>query len=118
MKLNQYKEMVIETVVEPMLSFMEDCEDCDYTADDVAACQSLLNTYLEALDAMTEPSDEAIMAQVQTVVLALNELNEKTDYAMIETGEREAIWEVIQTSAVDFGLQEYDEDITEEWREW
>ena len=118
MKQNQYKEMVIKTVAEPMLSFLAECEDCGYTADDVAACRSLLDAYLDALTGMTVPSDEAIMEQVRTVVLALNELNEKTDYALIETGEREAIWEVIQTSAVDFGLQECDEDITEEWREW
>ncbi len=118
MKQNQYKEMVIKTVAEPMLSFLAECEDCGYTVGDVAVCRSLLDAYLDALAGMTAPTDEAIMEQVQTVVLALNDLNEKTDYAMIETGEREAIWEIIQSSAVDFGLQEYSEDITEEWREW
>ena len=37
---------------------------------------------------------------------------------MIETEERENIWELIQTSAVECGLQDPTDDITEEWREW
>ena len=118
MNLNAHKEKMIEIVIEPMISFMEDWDDCDYTTEDVEACKSLICTYLEALSAMTAPSDDAIMEQVKTLVLALNDLNEKTDYSLIETEAREAIWEVIQTSAVDCGLKEYGDDITEEWREW
>lgn len=118
MNLNEYKEKVNETVVEPMISFMEDWDDCDYTTDDVEACKDLMFTYLDALSTMSEHTDEAIMEHVKTLVLALNELNEKTDYSLIETDAREAIWEVIQTSAVDCGLKEYGDDITEEWREW
>ena len=116
--MNRYQEQVIETVVEPMLSFMEEWDDCDYSAEDVQVCKSLINTYLETLDGMSEPSDEEIMEQVKILVLALNELNEKTDYTLIETDAREAICEVIQASAVDRGLKEYGEDITEDWREW
>lgn len=120
MNLNEYKEKVVEIVIEPMISFMEDWDDddCDYTTEDVETCKSLIYTYLEALAAMTEPSDEDIMEQVKTLVLALNDLNERADYSLIETEAREAIWEVIQTSAVDCGLKEYGDDITEEWREW
>lgn len=118
MNLNEYKEKVIETVVEPMISFMEDWDDCDYTAGDVESCKTLIYNYLEALAAMTAPSDDAIMEQVKTLVLALNDLNEQAGCSLIETEAREAIWEVIQTSAVDCGLKEYGDDITEEWREW
>lgn len=118
MNLNQYKDKVVETVVEPMISFMEDWDDCDYTTENVQSCKTLIYKYLEALAAMTTPTDEAIMEQVKTLVLALNELNEQADYSLIETEAREAIWEVIQTSAVDCGLKEYGDDITEEWREW
>lgn len=118
MDLNKYKEKVIETIIEPMLSYMADWDDCDYTTDDVETCKSLINDYLDSLASMNKPSDEAIMNQVKTLVLALNDLNEKVDYSLIETEERENIWYIIQTSAVDCGLQKYDEDITEEWREW
>lgn len=37
---------------------------------------------------------------------------------LIETTEREVIWELIQSSAVECGLQDVKDDITEEWREW
>ena len=58
------------------------------------------------------------MEQVKNLVLALNRLNEKTDYSLIETDARECIWEIIQSSAVECGLREASEDVTEEWREW
>ena len=49
-------------------------------------------------------------------MLALNDLNEELDYALIETVEREAICELIQTAAVDCGLQDVPDDVTEDWR--
>lgn len=122
MNLSQYKTTVLETIIEPMISFMNDCNEdedgCDYRAEDVEQCKHLLYTYLEALASMTDPSDDTIMEHVKILVLALNDLNEQTDYSMIETGEREAICEIIQTSAIECGLKEYSDDITEEWREW
>lgn len=120
MNLNEYKDKVNETVIEPMIIFMEEWadDDCGYTAEDVETCKTLIYNYLDALFVMTEPTDDAIMEQVKMLVLALNNLNEKTDYSLIETEAREAIWEVIQTSAVARGLKECGEDITEEWREW
>ena len=118
MNLNAYKEKVTQTVIEPMLSFMAEWDDSDYTAEDVADCQALLETYLDSLATMSSPSDDAIMTRVETLVLALNDLNQRTDYSLIETEAREAIWEVIQTSAIDCGLKEYSDDITEQWREW
>ncbi len=67
---------------------------------------------------MKHPSDGDILEQVKACVFALNELNESTGDALIETTEREAIWEVIQGAAVESGLQNAEEDITEQWREW
>ena len=118
MTLNEYKKQVDETVVESMVSFMTEWDDCDYTIEDVECCKEILYTYLDSLYVMVNPNDDDIMKRVEIVVLKLNRLNEKTDYALIETGEREAIWEIIQESAIDCGLKEYEDDITEEWREW
>ena len=118
MNLDKFKEMVDKNVVASMLDYMSEDEECGYTADEVEECKALLNNYLDALKIMNEPSDDEIMQQVKNVVLSLNELNETVDYALIETEQREEIWEIIQTSAIDCGLQEYDDDITEEWREW
>ena len=118
MNLNEYKEQTVQTVITPMRSFIEEWDDCDYTTEDIEACKSLIFAYLDEIFAMTEPTDEAIMEQVKILVLGLNALNEQVDYAMIETGEREAIWEIIQSSAIACGLKEYSDDITEQWREW
>ena len=118
MNMNQYKKQVDETIVESMISFMTEWDDCDYTMEDIEQCRKILYTYLDQLEAMDNPGDNEIMEQVRIAVLALNDLNEKTDYALIETEEREAIWEVIQESAIACGLKEYEDDITEEWREW
>ena len=118
MNMNQYKKQVDETVIESMISFMTEWDDCDYTMEDIESCKNILYTYLDHLAAMDNPTDDEIMKQVEITVLSLNDLNEKTDYALIETEEREAIWEVIQESAIARGLKEYEDDITEEWREW
>ena len=119
MDIAKFKTMLSESVLSRMLEFMEDCgEDADFTKEDVEKCGEILTHYLESLAALTDPEDQQIMDCVEQAVLALNELNEDTDYAMIETEERESIWELIQTSAVECGLKNYTDDITEEWREW
>lgn len=116
--LNEYLEKLKTDVTDPMLEYMTEAEIDDYTAEDVARCGELLTEYLTALAELDEPDDEAIMAQVEKVVLALNELNEELDYALIETVERESICELLQTAAVDCGLQDAPDDVTEAWREW
>ena len=58
------------------------------------------------------------MNAVRQLVLALNDLNASVDYTLTETDEREAIWQIIQSSAEEYGLSDPPEDVTEEWREW
>ena len=117
MDVSACKERISKVVVEPMLQMIHEFEMDSYTDEDVAEVQSILNAYVETLAALRDPSDAEIMAQVQSVVLRLNELNEAKDY-FIETEEREWLWEVIQKSAEDCGLQNVPDDVTEEWREW
>ncbi|MBE6578730.1 MAG: hypothetical protein E7651_02855 [Ruminococcaceae bacterium] len=118
MDVSQLKTQVNETVVNSMIAYLDEYDGDGYTKEDIAKCEALLCEYLDALAAITDPTDELIMAQVKTVVLALNDLNEAVDYSMIETEEREAIWEIIQSAAEACGLQDVPDDVTEEWREW
>lgn len=118
MDIAEYKDRIHEQVIVPMLEFMADDDFEDCSREHVQTCERLLNDYVTALAALTQPTDQAIMQLVKSVVLALNELNEETDYALIETEEREAIWEIIQDSAVECGLKDPPDDITEEWRDW
>jgi hypothetical protein len=62
------------------------------------------------------PTEEEILECVKSVVISLNELNQKYD-DFIETMEREDLFELITEAARISGLESED-DITEEWREW
>ena len=119
MDIAKFKTMLSDSVIDMMLGFMEDCgDDASFTREDVEKCEAILIHYLESLAALTNPDDQQIMDCVKETVLALNELSEDTDYTMIETDERESICELIQTSAVECGLHDPADDITEQWREW
>ncbi len=119
MEIKRYQEQIKETVVDFMTEYLEACEgDCEYTKKDVEKCETLLLDYITELSKITEPSERAIMKLVKKLVLALNKLNDKCGYELIETEAREAIWEIIQTAAIDCGLITDADDITEEWREW
>ena len=61
MSLNEYKKQVDETVVESMVSFMTEWDDCDYNMEDVESCKEILYTYLDNLYAMVNPNDDDIM---------------------------------------------------------
>ena len=110
MNIDLYKQRVRENVVAAMFDYMSEDEDCGYSKKDVQKCESLLLNYLEAICKLENPTDALIMAQVKKLVLALNKLNEKTDYCLIETDVREEIWQIIQDSAVECGLTDPSED--------
>ena len=118
MNIQKYKQQLQENVIDLMTEMMGDVDDCGFTKEDIAKCEALILAYLSALESISVPTNEEIMEHVKALVLALNELSEETDYCMIETEEREAIWEIIQDSAVECGLTDPEDDITEEWRDW
>ena len=119
MRIQKFYSRITAEVTAPMLDFMRACgEDAAFSAFDVESCKMILKDYLDALAALTDPTDEEIMEQVKQVVLALNELNEETEYALIETSEREAICILIQDAAEACGLRAEIDDVTEEWRDF
>lgn len=118
MNIKQYKESLKNEVITPMTEYVTEEPDCGFTKRDVKKCEDIILKYLFALDGIKKPDDKKIMKEVKKVVIALNKLNKRTGYSIIETMEREAIWEIIQTSAVECGLSTPSDDITEEWREW
>ena len=116
--VNDYKAQTTETVAKPMTLYIEEYDGEGYTANEVKQCEALIFAYLDELAALQSPTDEAIMDAVRRLVLALNDLNASVDYTLTETGGREAIWQIIQSSAEECGLSDPPEDVTEEWREW
>lgn len=98
-----------------MIDYMGE-EETDYSAVQVDQCMDILASYLEAMGKSNNKPEG--MAIVEKTVLALNDLNEECEGALIETDQREDIAEVIIIAGHLMGYNTRDEDITEDWREW
>ncbi|WP_157976270.1 hypothetical protein [Lewinella sp. IMCC34191] len=98
-----------------MLDYI-DAAQPEYDQRDVATCMQLLSRYLNEME--NAESREEAMRVVERTVLALNDLNEKCAYALIETDQREDIAEIIILAGHFKGFNAREEDITEEWRDW
>ena len=109
-KHKEQKSGVIET-----MNFMLS-EDCGFTEGHISACAAILDVFCDMLK-FSSGNKSNIMHEVKNVVCALNALNESADCALIETDEREQLYEFIDGAAKIAGLVT-DEDITEEWRDW
>lgn len=109
-------------LLDEMAAYMERCaEDPDsephYGKAEIDECARILDTYAAAIDNLPKPADRsAIMKEVERVVLALNDFDERGG-GVIETEEREKLCDIIYLVAKDAGL-EADDDITEQWRDW
>ena len=109
MSLEDLKNSLGEDVLTSMYEYL-------IPEEDVKTCEEILLEFIDALSRADE-NKEIIMGQVKETVLALNVLNEKCEYELIETDQREDICKFIITAVNVAGLKT-DEDVTEEWREW
>lgn len=93
--------------------------DAGYGPADIQRCGEVIDALFEELQQVPGDGREAaILAAVKDAVLALNALNDDCGGNLIETGEREALCDLIERAAREAGLPETDQDITESWREW
>lgn len=113
------------SIVDGMLAQLEADEDSGrvpdmgYTAQDVDRCAAILADYLAAVLHPSLHGDKAaVMAQVQAVVEAINQLNADTDHNLVEPEQRMQLCELIIAAARQAGVADEEGDITEEWREW
>lgn len=112
---NKHLDSLIIELKKNIEDYMHE-NDPSYTQDDVNLCIATLFDYVMKVFA-TGSKDEG-MKIVKSTILKLNELNEKCDYSLIETNEREQIAEIIILAGSEMGYNSIDDDITEEWREW
>ena len=112
---NKHLDSLIIELKKNIEDYMHE-NDPSYTQDDVNLCIVTLFDYVIKVFA-TGSKDEG-MKIVKSTILKLNELNEKCDYSLIETNEREQIAEIIILAGSEMGYNSIDDDITEEWREW
>ncbi len=123
MNLEMMKAGITDSVLYSMYDYiMEDDEDeyadeefAPYTKEDVDECGKILEDYLDRL--AEAGNGEQILQCVKKTVEELNALNERLDFSLIETEQREDLCCFIMDAASLAGL-DAEEDITEEWREW
>ncbi|WP_343657916.1 hypothetical protein [Chryseobacterium sp.] len=112
---NKHLDSLILDLKKNMEDYMHE-NDPSYTQNDVDLCIATLSDYVIKVFATGSKGEG--MEVVKSTVLKLNELNEKCDYSLIETNEREQIAEIIILAGHEKGYNAVDEDVTEEWREW
>jgi hypothetical protein len=91
-----------------------------YTEANCLRAKSIMDELITELITIGEAaSTDAKIEAIKNAVLKYNDLSEDVP-DLIETGEREDLAEVINSLAVSIGidLEEFDNDITQEWREW
>ncbi len=96
----------------------EFANDVGYTQSDIDECGKILDRYIDNLINIGKAkSHRQILLYVKSVIEELNVLNERCNYSIIETDQREELVPYILKAAI-AGLVIGEEDITEEWREW
>jgi len=112
---NNHIDSLLHDLKKNMEDYMNEAHP-SYDQSDIEECLSILTDYTIRVLA-TKSKDEG-MEIVKSTVLKLNDLNEKCDFSLIETNEREQIAEIIILAGNEMGYNSVDEDITEQWREW
>ena len=98
-----------------MFDFIEGEEDPLYSNSDIKTFGEILVTFNNSIQ--NHVTIEKALLEVKRLVLGLNELNERCDFSLIETDQREDICQFIFDTLDENGV-EFDGDVTEEWRDW
>ena len=116
--MNTEIEATKKNILHCMQEFIEDDDEAPYTSSDVEECRAKLSNFADAVANSAEKSDlEWVKSKVKSLVLALNDFNEKHDHKIIEPDQRKGICELISQVITGAGHQ-VTGDITEEWRKW
>ncbi|WP_053980025.1 hypothetical protein [Marinagarivorans algicola] len=101
-----------------MYDFILDDEEPAYRKKDVDECDQLLTDFIHCVDTDENKKDFTwVASQVEALVKNLNELNEKLEYQLIETDQREDLCALVALVMQHAG-HDYEGDITEIWRKW
>lgn len=118
-EIYQVKQSLVSGMKSYIEIFTEENTPEPYSYADADRCGGIIDDYLAYLFTSKRSNDE-ILSQVEVTVKALNKLNEKCGYSLIETDERENLCSIIIEAARLCGYQfpDDDDDITYEWRDW
>lgn len=110
---------ILRSMRDYLMSYDEDyvpSDDDPYKMSDIDECGQILEDFIDKLNEVQD-DEEQIMDCVKSTVIKLNELNERLDFQLIETQQREDICMFILDATELAGL-ETTQDVTQEWREW
>jgi hypothetical protein len=103
----------------PTIRWMEAMAAGDdmFTPGAIRASDKALDAFLTDLSGLgAQATRESALPVVERVVKRFNELNLKHDY-FVETMEREELYVYFVAALAAVGVT-YDDDVTEQWREW
>jgi hypothetical protein len=94
-----------------------------YTSENCDAAQSILDELIDDLEELGEAASESVkLKKFEKAVVSLNELNDKSEGSLIETGEAEQLCELFNQIAIQAGIDptKYGdgEGPASEWRDW
>lgn len=94
-----------------------------YTGRNCTHAENIFDQLIATLATLgSDASESAKLAAFREAIVALNQLNEETDYMLIETDERELLCELTNKVAIAAGLDpsQYGdgEGPASEWRDW
>lgn len=96
----------------------EDVEEAGYTLDDVEAVGGVLEAFRQAWEQQrSQPVEKDFHAALSQAIEGLNRLNDRCDYCLIETDQRELLAAYFNQAAQALGFGG-EEDVTEQLRDW
>ena len=116
--MNQELDETKKELLQGMLRYIEDDDDPPYTSSDVEECGAILDQFIsEVMESEEKGNFDWVKSKVKELILVLNAFNEKHKRTIIETDQREGIYDLI-SKVMEGAGHHVSEDITEEWREW
>lgn len=124
-ELNQdFKISELQSILEnlPIKKWSEKYSDGleQYTPENCEKAEIIFFNLINKLKKNKSHGKNTKLKLIKESVLNLNNLNEELDHCFIETLEREELCEIYDNiaDAVGFDIQEYEDGIISEWREW
>jgi hypothetical protein len=122
MELKQYKKRLDDEIIEPLIEKRNSDDDCGFNSRQVMEVRKLVIKYAKTLSKL-KGKEEKVLKQMKKLIYAINKVNRKSDYCMLEGGKNDTesisykLCYFIEDIAIDAGYPEITEDITERWRE-
>lgn len=87
-----------------MEAFLKDGEEPPYRAPAIERCLAIVDEFVAVTVGPDARSTEVVCAAVTKCVLALNELNDECDEQLIESGERDCLFALLEAAAARGGV--------------